>query len=83
LNEWIIEFLGALPGSLYLAHCPIQGPQALVKIVAFTSSKVLMIPSLSAVNRTVSDPGFIPNSALVTNPLSTACLGMTIQWSVT
>lgn len=68
----MIEFLGAFFGSLYLAHCPIHGPQAFVNIVAFTSSKFFRIPSLSAVNLTVSDPGLIPNSALVFNPLSTA-----------
>ncbi len=34
LNECTILFLGAFLGSLYLAHCPIHGPQALVKILA-------------------------------------------------
>src|SRR5699024_6077132 len=55
---------------------PIHGPHALVKMVAFSSSNDFRRPSLSAVYRTCSDPGLIPNSALVTSPFSTACLAM-------
>jgi hypothetical protein len=49
-----------------LSHCPIQGPQALVKILAFSNflneSKK---PSLSAVNFTCSEPGLIPKIAFL------------------
>ena len=56
-----------------LSHIPIHGPQALVKIVAFKSVKVLINPSRSAVYLTCSDPGLIPNSAFVANPFAIAC----------
>ena len=36
-------------------------------------SKIFKNPSLSAVNLTCSDPGFIPNSAFVVRFLSIAC----------
>src|SRR5690606_29399243 len=58
------------------AHIPIHGPQALVNIVASRSVNVSSSPSRSAVYRTCSEPGLIPKSALVTNPLSTACLAI-------
>ncbi len=76
LNECMILFFGAFIGSLYLAHCPIQGPQALVKMVALRSSNIFKIPSLSVVYLTCSLPGLIPNSALVVSPLSTACFAI-------
>ena len=60
-------------GSLYLAHCPIHGPQALVNILASKSSKIPNIPSLAAVYLTCSDPGLIPNSDLIFKPLLNAC----------
>ena len=47
-----------------------------MKIVALRSSKILRIPSLSAVYRTCSEPGLIPKSDLVTRFLSTACFAM-------
>ena len=58
------------------AHCPIHGPQALVNILASKSSKIDKSPSRSAVYLTCSEPGLIPNSALVTNFFSTACFAM-------
>ena len=64
----MIEFLGFLFAS-FLAHWPMHGPQALVKIVAFKSSKIFKRPSLSAVKRTCSEPGLIPNEDLVTRYL--------------
>ncbi|MNE30387.1 hypothetical protein D3C81_2020430 [compost metagenome] len=47
-----------------------------MNIVALRSSNVFNKPSRSAVKRTCSEPGLIPNSALVINPLSTACLAI-------
>jgi len=73
LNECTILFFGAFLGSEYLAHWPIHGPQALVNILASNFSKIPKIPSLSAVYLTCSEPGLIPNSAFVFNPLSKAC----------
>ena len=58
--------------SLLLAypHCPIHGPQALVKILVDSNfSKVSINPSLSAVYLTCSDPGLIPKIALASSPL--------------
>ena len=69
----MILFLGAFLGSSYLAHCPIHGPQALVKIFASNFSKTAKIPSLSAVYLTFSEPGLIPKCAFVFKPLSIAC----------
>ena len=55
------------------SHCPIQGPQALVKILVVSNFlKVAINPSLSAVNLTCSEPGFIPKIALGSTPLLTA-----------
>ena len=48
LKEWIIEFFSCLSAPS-LAHWPIHGPQALVNILASSSSKVFKSPSLSAV----------------------------------
>ena len=48
LKECTIEFFSCLSAPSR-AHWPIQGPQALVKIFAFKSSKTLNRPSLSAV----------------------------------
>ena len=45
-----MEFFSCLSAPA-LAHCPIQGPQALVKIVASKSSKISSKPSLSAAAR--------------------------------
>ena len=58
------------------AHLPIQGPHALVKILAFKSSKIYSNPSRSAVYRTCYEPGLIPNSALVIKFFSTACFAI-------
>ncbi|GAL82321.1 hypothetical protein JCM19274_2098 [Algibacter lectus] len=41
LNECTMLFFGAFFGSLYLAHCPIHGPQAFVNIFASRFSKSL------------------------------------------
>ena len=55
------------------AHCPIQGPQALVNILVPSSLlKVSIKPSRSAVYLTCSEPGFIPKIALGAIPFSTA-----------
>ena len=75
LKECMMVFFSCLSAS-FLAHCPIQGPQALVNMVASKSSKIFSKPSLSAVKRTCSEPGLIPNVAFVTNFLSTACLAI-------
>ena len=75
LKECIIEFFSCLSAP-FLSHCPIHGPQAFVKIFAFNFSKIERIPSLSAVYLTCSDPGFIPNSALVTSFFSRACFAI-------
>ena len=75
LKECMMAFFSCLSAPA-LAHCPIQGPQALVNMVASKSSKISSKPSRSAVKRTCSDPGLIPKVALVTSFLSTACLAM-------
>src|SRR5690606_36923826 len=71
LNERTIVFFSCFSDPAR-SHIPIHGPHALVKIVALRSSKVFNNPSRSAVKRTCSEPGLIPNSALVTSPFSTA-----------
>src|SRR5690606_16441762 len=48
LNEWTMVFFSCLSAPAR-SHIPIHGPHALVKIVAFRSSKVLTYPSRSAV----------------------------------
>ena len=53
-----------------------QGPHAFVKIVALRSSKILRIPSLSAVYLTCSEPGLIPKSDFVVNFFSIACFAI-------
>ena len=60
----MIEFFSCLSAPS-LAHCPIHGPQALVKTLASSFSKISKKPSLSAVNLTCSDPGLIPKNAFV------------------
>ena len=75
LKEWMMVFFSCLSAP-DLAHCPIQGPQALVNMVASKSSKISSKPSLSAVKRTCSEPGLIPKVAFVANFLSTACLAI-------
>ena len=50
---------------LSLFHCPIHGPHALVKILLSSFSKISIIPSLSAVYLTCSDPGLIPSLDLI------------------
>ena len=75
LKEWTIVFFSFLSAPA-LAHCPIQGPQAFVNILALRSSNISNRPSLSAVYRTCSDPGFIPKSAFAETFLSTACFAI-------
>src|SRR5690606_22640157 len=58
------------------SHWPIHGPHALVKMVAPSFSKTSKSPSLSAVYRICSEPGFIPKSLFGFNFLSTACCAM-------
>ena len=60
LNEWTIEFFFSLLAPS-LSHWPIHGPHAFVKIWDSKSSKILIKPSLSAVNLTCSEPGLIPS----------------------
>ena len=49
-----------------------HGPHALVNIFASSFSKIFKSPSLSAVNLTCSEPGFIPKSAFVDRFFSSA-----------
>ena len=56
-----------------LSHWPIHGPQALVKILAFSNFlKESKKPSLSAVNFTCSEPGLIPKIAFGFTPFAKA-----------
>ena len=72
LKDVNIEFF--LSGfSVCLLHCPIHGPQALVIMTPPIDLKSEMIPSLSAVYRTCSEPGFTINSALTVSPFAAAC----------
>src|SRR5690606_34794272 len=56
LNDVIIEFFRS-GSSECLAHCPIQGPQALASTTPPISLKVSRKPSRSTVYRTISEPG--------------------------
>ena len=68
----MIEFFSCFSAPS-LSHCPIQGPQALVKIIEFSNFlKVSIRPSLSAVNLTCSEPGLIPKIAFGFTPFATA-----------
>ena len=72
LKEWTIVFFSCLLAPS-LSHCPIHGPQALVNILVVSNFINESInPSLSAVKRTCSEPGLIPNVALGFSPLLTA-----------
>ncbi len=75
LNECIIEFFSVL-SSPSLFHCPIHGPQAFVKIFDSSLSNRSIIPSLSAVYLTCSEPGFIPSLEFILIFLSKACLAI-------
>ena len=59
-----------------LAHCPIQGPQALAKTTPPIFSKEDKIPSRSAVYRTNSEPGVTVNSDLLLSSCFNACLAI-------
>jgi len=75
LKECIIEFFSDL-SSPSLFHCPIHGPHALVKILLSSFSKISIIPSLSAVNLTCSEPGLIPSLDLIFILLFRACFAI-------
>ena len=47
-----------------------------MNIVASSCSNASKIPSRATVNLTCSEPGLIPNSALVLSPFSTACFAI-------
>jgi len=70
-----MEFFSDL-SSPSLFHCPIHGPHALVKILLSSFSKISIIPSLSAVNLTCSEPGLIPSLDLIFILLFRACFAI-------